>query len=243
MKILKIYILLSITSMALGNCTATKMVKYQGRSFLLDKRDGTRYPVTRINGRLWTTRNATFAVPGSSYYPNPMHNPIDSRGRTYTWEQAKEACPKGWRLPTAKELADLFLAYGKVSYSGELSYFKEMFGPYQPDSTFATYQALLKDSMLNLPIYKTVPDKAGYYIQRTLFWSSDGIVGNHAYAVYWDEEKKAIHFGNYPEWYFGFCRFIKKERPSRKQRKELERKRSIRRQKEDKAAFFKDQFE
>ncbi len=232
-----------LTGIIFASCAgSSKIIRHNGQLYLVDQRDGHPYPVTRINGLLWTTRNATIALPGSSYYPNPLHNPIDSRGRTYTWAQAQEACPKGWRLPTPEELGALFLAYGKVAYAGELPYFKKMFGTYQPDSTSATYQALLKDKTLSLPVYKMVPDEAGYYIQRTLFWSSDS-VGDRAYAVYWDEEQKSVHFSDYPKWFFGFCRFVKIEKPGRKQRQELQRQRALRQQQEGEALFLKYQFE
>jgi len=48
-----------------------------------------------IDGVRWATHNL-----GSSK--------IEGFGKYYTWEEAKRACPQGWRLPTCKELQSLF---------------------------------------------------------------------------------------------------------------------------------------
>ena len=218
----------------LGSCAgSSKIVRRKGGyAVLIDKRDGSRYLTGRINGKLWTMSNARIGLPGSSFFFTPRHNPIGPEGRTYTWKLAQQACPEGWRLPTSEELAGLFLAYGKVAYSGELPYFRKIFGPYQPDSTAATYQALLKDELLLfLPGHRAEPDIYKQSLQLSLFWSSDS-VANDAYAVHWDEEQKNIHFGAYPQSYFGFCRFVKKERLNKKQRQELERNHAARIQEE-----------
>jgi len=52
-----------------------------------------------INGIRWATRNV--GAPGTF-----VENPEDY-GEYYTWEEAKNACPKGWRLPTEKEIKSL----------------------------------------------------------------------------------------------------------------------------------------
>lgn len=225
----------------LGGCAGSSKIvrKKGGYAILIDKRDGSRYLIGRINGKLWTMSNAKIGLPGSSFFFTPRHNPIGPEGRTYTWQLAQQACPEGWRLPTSEELAELFLTYGKVAYSGELPYFKKMFGPYQPDSTAATYQALLNDKLLLFrPGHKAEPDIYKQSLQLSLFWSSDS-VANDAYAVHWDEEQKSIHFGAYPQSYFGFCRFVKKERISKKQQRALERNHATRIQEEAAAQHTK----
>jgi len=54
----------------------------------------TTYEGVKINGITWATKNV-----GAS-------NPEDY-GNYYTWEEAKTACPKGWRLPTKEEFKSL----------------------------------------------------------------------------------------------------------------------------------------
>ena len=52
-----------------------------------------------INGIRWATRNV--GAPGTF-----VENPEDY-GEYYTWEEAKNACPKGWRLPAKSEFLSL----------------------------------------------------------------------------------------------------------------------------------------
>ncbi|MEL7005980.1 MAG: FISUMP domain-containing protein [Bacteroidota bacterium] len=40
-------------------------------------------------------------------------------GRLYTFEAAKEACPDGWRLPTAKDWSLLSSKYGGMTKAGD----------------------------------------------------------------------------------------------------------------------------
>ena len=55
-----------------------------------------------INGVVWATRNV-----GSS---GRFVSQAQDYGRRFTWEQAQNACPQGWRLPTQIELQSLILA-------------------------------------------------------------------------------------------------------------------------------------
>ena len=57
-----------------------------------------------INGVRWATRNVE--TPGR-FASNP-----GSAGGHFTWEEAKNACPRGWRLPTNVELQSLRNAAG-----------------------------------------------------------------------------------------------------------------------------------
>ena len=52
-----------------------------------------------INGVKWATRNVGKS---STFVENP-----EDYGEYYTWDEAKKACPKGWRLPTEEEFKSL----------------------------------------------------------------------------------------------------------------------------------------
>ena len=52
-----------------------------------------------INGVKWATRNVGSA---GTFVKSPQ-----DFGNYYTWEEAKTACPSGWRLPTYTELQGL----------------------------------------------------------------------------------------------------------------------------------------
>jgi len=53
-----------------------------------------------INGVKWATRNV--GTTAGTFADKP-----EDYGGLYTWEEAKTACPKGWRLPTERELQSL----------------------------------------------------------------------------------------------------------------------------------------
>jgi uncharacterized protein (TIGR02145 family) len=52
-----------------------------------------------INGVRWATRNVD--TPGT-FTRNP-----ENAGSLFTWYEAQDACPRGWRLPTREELESL----------------------------------------------------------------------------------------------------------------------------------------
>ena len=52
-----------------------------------------------INGITWATRNVASS--------NAFASRAEDHGGYYTWEQAQNACPPGWRLPTRAEFDEL----------------------------------------------------------------------------------------------------------------------------------------
>lgn len=76
---------------------------------LEDKRDGRSYPYVKIGGREWMARNLAFGS-GKPYYNAAAMQ--DVFGMFYTWDEAKAACPEGWRLPDAADWDDLAKAHG-----------------------------------------------------------------------------------------------------------------------------------
>jgi uncharacterized protein (TIGR02145 family) len=177
---------------------------------LTDPRDNQSYPLAKIQGLWWTAQNMNFAVEGSQYY-NYEHSNEKKSGKMYTWEMAQQVCPPGWRLPTDKELIDLFLPYGKVSYSGESEEYKKTLGPYAPEKTEPTYFKLIGDKKQNFPVF----DRSGVEDQRTMLWSSVSSGEERAFAIYWRSidqyiEYNSVHFSDYPREFYGFCRCVKK---------------------------------
>ncbi|MEM9548729.1 MAG: FISUMP domain-containing protein, partial [Bacteroidota bacterium] len=68
--------------------------------------------------RIWMTTNLNVETVGSWCYDNDPEN-CKKYGRLYTWQAAKEACPKGWSLPSIKEWQKLTRSYG---YGGKEVY-------------------------------------------------------------------------------------------------------------------------
>ena len=70
-----------------------------------------------LDGKQWTTRNASVEVAESGCYDNDERH-CRQYGRLYTWESARLACDAlgpGWRLPSDDEWRQLARAYGGVS--------------------------------------------------------------------------------------------------------------------------------
>jgi len=197
----------------IGSCIANTKVAIKGKNHV-DTRDNKSYRIEKIGNLYWTLDNAAF-----DSYQSKCYNGLDSNcikyGKIYTWEQAKSSCLVGWRLPTSKELMDLFLSFGKISYAGDDPEFERIFGVYEPEKTDVTFKKLMV-STLNLPVFnRNSIEYSGSYQQRTLFWSSDENPNDkqRVFAIYWNSEGNegngAVHFSDYPKAFFGFCRCVK----------------------------------
>jgi len=66
-----------------------------------DPRDGQQYYYTDNGGLSWMRQNLAWSGAGHAFYDYEVLS--DIFGRYYTWEEAKTACPEGWRLPTDAE--------------------------------------------------------------------------------------------------------------------------------------------
>jgi len=67
----------------------------------VDSRDMRRYYTTTVNGTEWFRQNLGWQGSGQGYQNADAMSYIF--GRYYTWEEARTACPPGWRLPTDEE--------------------------------------------------------------------------------------------------------------------------------------------
>lgn len=77
---------------------------------LVDSRDGRSYLVTDVNGTKWMRQNLAWEGAGRPYQDA---NAISSIfGRYYTWEEAQNACPDGWRLPCDADFVALAKSCG-----------------------------------------------------------------------------------------------------------------------------------
>lgn len=68
-----------------------------------DPRDQRKYSVFTIYDQLWMGENLKYQTPYACCYNNNTRLGLDY-GLLYTWEEAMEACPDSWRLPTNKEI-------------------------------------------------------------------------------------------------------------------------------------------
>lgn len=79
---------------------------------LYDPRDKKIYKVVELAGKKWMAENLNYYVGDDcSFYDNDIKNG-EKYGRLYHWEDAKKACPPGWRLPTDEEWKSLAKSFG-----------------------------------------------------------------------------------------------------------------------------------
>ena len=78
---------------------------------LVDRRDGTVYPILKVGTQRWITQNMRFATPQSRCYDD--RGDLCARlGRLYTWGEALDACPAGWRLASDVDWQELEMSAG-----------------------------------------------------------------------------------------------------------------------------------
>ena len=90
----------------------------QGADYLLqkqfqDQRDNRKYCYASFGSLYWMTENLAWEGAGRVFTDSPILNYVF--GRHYTWDEAANACPEGWRLPSNADWESL----GKALNGGE----------------------------------------------------------------------------------------------------------------------------
>ena len=100
--------------------------KVSNDSVLKDTRDGETYKIVKIGDRIWMAENLRFSTANSKCYKDDPNN-CKEYGALYMLSEAKNACPTGWRLPTAtewpKESKDNFVTNYAGTYYAKLTLF------------------------------------------------------------------------------------------------------------------------
>lgn len=96
-----------------GENSITNFSLDMGAKIFIDDRDGKKYYYTEVDGVSWMRQNLAWEGAGTAYMGFDVMS--DIFGRYYTWEEAVNACPQGWTLPSDEDWAALGKKYGDVS--------------------------------------------------------------------------------------------------------------------------------
>lgn len=159
-----------------------KLPTVEAQDSFTDLRDGTAYPVVKINDQVWLAGAIEYVVPGSLCPENDASKCL-TFGRLYSSAEASKACPSGWRLPSDEEYKKLWISldapagsstfYAPYQYVFD-TYFSVKEAGYYNNADKAFYNLnsntyLLTTTLadeLNATIYSLSFNPAGLFVQR-----------------------------------------------------------------------------
>jgi len=82
-----------------------------------DLRDGKSYDIVQIGSQTWMAENLNYETETSACPEGDKRN-CSKYGRLYTWEEAKQICPEGWRLPDCVDFEQIISNAGGAEMAG-----------------------------------------------------------------------------------------------------------------------------
>jgi uncharacterized protein (TIGR02145 family) len=158
-----------------------KLPKVSKGAYFVDPRDQSLYATVHVENMTWLGSNMRYAVAGSGCVED-----CDRYGRMYTYEQALQACPPGWKLPAMEDWKELSNALNPPRMQ-------------EFDNDFYLFYAYVLNQAFDLrwPGFINSSDERGFKDTRTYFWTStkDGAnqgifylennsAGLHAFYIY-----------------------------------------------------------
>lgn len=146
---------------------------YSQENTFIDTRDSVTYETINLNNQTWFAENLKYYIKGSDCFDHDTTNCI-KYGRLYTHDQAQNACPDGWRLPTQSDWESLISHVGGTSTAGG---------------------KLKTGGVTNFNIRMTgIRKKLDFidYKEQTGFWSSTTIKETNSFGIFfWRSKPKA----------------------------------------------------
>ncbi len=152
-----------------------------------DPRDGKSYRTVKIGEQLWMVDNLNYKTDDSYCLDDDLFN-CNKYGRLYTWKEAIEVCPDGWRLPLKTDFETLIATAGGKSVAARK--LKATFGWDEENGTD-------EFGFMALPSgYKsadgTYYDLTGKY-GEAYFWSSVEDDDVYAYSMNMSQNKADVY--------------------------------------------------
>lgn len=97
--------------------TVVLLATFSMAGTMKDSRDGQTYKTVKIGNQVWMAENLNYKTGESKCYDNKESN-CKKYGRLYTWDEALNACPTGWHLPSKEEFGTLLATVGASSGDG-----------------------------------------------------------------------------------------------------------------------------
>ena len=183
------------------SCIITSVLFAACSESFTDPRDGQSYDIVKIGERTWFAEKLNFMTEGSVCPEGDSRN-CDKYGRLYTWDDARAACPEGWRLPDSADFATLVEQAGGAAEAGEKlkstgGWFKKGNG-----TDALGFNALPAGYRGAEGSY----DGIGGY---AYFWSATATPDDLAYYLFLDFSSKAASMNAFPKGDFRSVRCIK----------------------------------
>ena len=149
---------LSSSAVSSSSVKSSSSFKLPSVSVSSVKMYGADYDVVTIGEQTWMAKSMVRQDVENFCYKDMLGNCNDN-DRFYKWEQAKDICPEGWRLPDSSEWQTLFDAVGGQENAGKV--LKSIDGN---GSNGVEFNALLAGYMNSMNQYKELDNKACYWV-------------------------------------------------------------------------------
>ena len=152
----------------------------------IDSRDGKVYKTIKIGNQTWMAENLAFKPDSGSYWAYDNKKKYKSTfGYLYEWKTAKNACPKGWHIPTDEEWAELIDFLGGTTVAG--------YKLKEPGSKHWYYGSTVKQMERNI---KSMINKRKYLIQYISKSGFSALAGGGNYRIRYNDNIKLNIFSN-----------------------------------------------
>lgn len=159
-------------------------IDYDKSCDFTDARDSKVYHATRIGSDTWMSKNLAYAGTGVPFADCVAME--DVFGHFYTWEEAREACPAGWSLPTNADWKALADAVTGLSFKSD-STFTAGAGDIMADGYFngaVMWEYWPANKITGKTAFCSIP--SGYAYRKANDWY---FAGAFYYAAYWTADE------------------------------------------------------